>query len=158
MTIADQALTHFAPYELSTGELSVFAKPPAQRAQIVFSEPSDVPKWIDYLVKRLNELARIDYSWPDELLPPSFELLQGALKEASLFMPTDCPSPSVLPTPEGNVQFVWHKGGRDIEVDFTPTETTVWVRDRTTGTTWDGALGDRKHELFELLEQISDQP
>jgi hypothetical protein len=65
------------------------------------------------------------------------------------------PTPSVVPSEDGGVTFVWHKGGWDVEVEIDPTETTVWAYSRHTGETWFGELDTHRQALRQLLREMN---
>jgi hypothetical protein len=116
-------------------------------------ETVGVPASQRYVLGRLQEMAEA----PDleSGVLRDFPVLARAWTEGQLILGADTPTPSVVPSDEGGVTFVWHKGGWDVEVQVDPVETTVWAQSRRTGTTWYGSLDDHRSELRALLREMS---
>lgn len=63
------------------------------------------------------ELGRLAVAPEPDVQSPQPEAVRRALGEVVRFMGVDTPTPCVVPTLDGGVQFVWHKGGWDVEVE-----------------------------------------
>lgn len=115
------------------------------------------PRWLPYVAHRLNELAsRADEPDLEGIRAPDASVLERSLRVLRELLFDDTPTPSVVPTSDGGVQFVWHKAGWDIEIEVLPSETYVWGRNRReTGREFSGTLPDRSSELRETLREIS---
>jgi hypothetical protein len=154
MTITDGALTRFRAANLPTVEDASVFEPQGRSTIKIRVLRSDMPRWLPYIMSRLGELQVVEE--PDDEVPTPYpEALNRALPELIRFMRIDTPTPSVVPTYEGGVQFVWHKGGWDVEVEVGPKETLVWAQLRGGGDSWDGSLDDRVGELRNLLTQLA---
>jgi hypothetical protein len=70
-------------------------------------------------------------------------------------IPSNAPSPSVVPNGEGGVQFVWRKFGYHIKIEFAPPGDYVWVRNLNDHTAWHGSLETRRVTLRRVLKLIS---
>lgn len=156
VTITDSALTGFQPASSpSADDLAVFA--PRRRAAIKIRVPraDDTPRWLPYVMERLMELQRILDEPDDEIATPYPEALERALPELVRFMRVDSPTPSVVPTYDGGVQFVWHKNGWDVEIEVGPKETLVWVQRRDGSDSWDGSLDDFVGDVRSLMSELA---
>lgn len=116
----------------------------------------ELPQWLPYVLRRLNDLAlKLDEPDPDDPAIPDPIALERSLAELQRLLADDTPTPSVVPTSEGGVQFVWHKGGWDIEIEVLPSETLAWGRNRSVGARWSGELEDVQAALVDALQQIA---
>lgn len=155
MTSTDSALTNFRP-ATSPGadDLSAFAYR-RRRIVTVRATRAETPRWLHYVMARLRELQRLIYEPDDETPSPQPEALERALPEIARFMGSDTPTPSVVPTYDGGVQFVWHRGGWDLEVEVGPKETLVWAQRRDGSSSWHGSLDDQLESIRNLLAQLT---
>lgn len=152
MTLVNTGSTAFE-FDIVEPEAQAFSR--TRRASVkVTVRAATAPRWLSYVIERLNELASL-VDDPEEGLPaPAHEVLNRALDEANRFMSLATPTPSVVPTVDGHVEFVWHKAGWDVEVEVGPKETCVWARDRESGESWSGSLDECKGELVSLLYRM----
>jgi hypothetical protein len=104
---------------------------------------------------RLRELLQLAYGPDEGLSSPHPEAIQRALPELIRFMRVDTPTPSVVPTFDGGVQFVWHKGGWDVEVEVGPKETLLWAQRRDGSVSWHGSLDDRVDDARAVMSEIT---
>ena len=65
------------------------------------------------------------------------------------------PTPSVVPSEDSGVQFVWHKAGWDLELEIGSDGEYVWARNRVSGETWHGALTSLLPRVSELLNLLA---
>src|SRR5690348_1617767 len=63
-------------------------------------------RWRDYVTGRLGQLTRGDGDFSG-LTQPTVEVLEKARHVSISLFPADVPAPSVIPTEEGGVSFVW---------------------------------------------------
>lgn len=155
MIAPESALTNFRPDWLrSANDASMF---PIRRAavKVRISSAKETPRWLPYVVGRMGDLERLLYEPADEVPTPCRAALERALLELRRFMAIESPTPSVVPTFDGGVQFVWHKGGWDIEVEVGEKETMVWARRRDGGDSWGGSLDDRVGDVRKLLSELA---
>lgn len=155
MTITDSALTTFRPESSpSADDLSAFA-PRRAAAKVRIAHAHEAPRWLPYVMGRLEELRHLLYEPDNEVPTPYPESIQRALPELVRFMRSDTPTPTVVPTFDGAVQFVWHKGGWDVEVEVGPKETLVWAKNRDGEESWDGSLDDCVDAVRSLLARLA---
>ena len=156
MTMTDSALGGFRPALSPTADdLAAFTPRRGRTVRVLVDQADETPRWLPYVIGRLRELLHFAYD-PDEGLPPPHpEAIQRALPELIRFMRVDAPTPSVVPTFEGGVQFVWHKGGWDVEVEVGPNETLVWAQRRDGSASWHGSLDDRVHDARAVMSEIT---
>lgn len=111
-----------------------------------------LPTWCQYLNNRLAQMSKraaasVNY--------PGADVLDRAWKIALVTFSPHCPTPSVLPGEGGSVQFIWHKGGWDVELEVERSGEYVWARNRRTGETWHGELVGLFNQFAELLSTLS---
>lgn len=136
---------------------TAYESQPAPIVTISIYSEQQSPRWLPYVARRLNELAsRSNEPTPEAIGAPDPWVLKHALVVLSEWLSDDTPTPSVVPTPDGGVQFVWHKSGWDIEIEVLPSETYVWGRNRNdTGREFSGDLPERAPELQAALREMS---
>lgn len=80
----------------------------------------------EYISQRLAELrdGRGDYTG---LKRPTAQTIDRAEKVAQELFDPYIPTPSVVPDEEGNICFVWHKGGFSVELAVTPEKIEFWM-------------------------------
>lgn len=153
MTLINAGSTAFE-FDILEPETDAFSRTKRAPVKVTVARTASAPRWLSYVVDRLNELDSLAIDPDDELPAPSHDVLSRALDEANRFMAPATPTPSVVPTVDGHVQFVWHKAGWDVEVEVGPEETCVWARDRESGESWSGSLDECKGELVSLLYRM----
>lgn len=94
--------------------------------------------------QRLGELGRGDGDFTD-LKRPSAATVSRARGVAAATFRQDTPTPSVVPTEDGEVAFIWHKNGIDAEITVEESGPVhVWAHDRGLGESWSGSLDDHR--------------
>lgn len=112
-------------------------------------------RWGDYVFRRLADLTRGDGKddWDGQW--PSPVTIGSAGRWATETFPGDAPTPSVVPTEEGFVAFVWRKGGWDIEVEVDrESHAEVWFHRSDDGTNESGSLDGHRDRLRDLLSEL----
>ena len=99
-------------------------------------------RWGAYVEQRLGELERGEGDYTG-LRKPSAGTVAYAREVAAETFRDGTPTPSVVPTAEGGIDFVWRKNGYDVEICITETEADIWARQRVTGDEWASPLPDR---------------
>jgi hypothetical protein len=111
-------------------------------------------RWNRYVVQRLAEIRAGAHDFSG-LRIPSGNVIDRAWDVAVTTFPAGVPPPSVLPTEDGNVAFVWHKSGWNVEVEVGPEETTVWAFNRNSGRDFSGSLGRYRVATTEILSSLA---
>jgi hypothetical protein len=93
-------------------------------------------RWGAYVEQRLGEMERGEGDYTD-LRQPSAAIIASARKLAAETFRDSTPTPSVVPTAEGGIDFVWAKNGYDVEFAVTEAGAEFWARQRSTGREWD---------------------
>ena len=78
-------------------------------------------RWGAYVEQRLGELERGEGDYTG-LRRPSAATVAHARKAAAETFRDTTPAPSVVPTDDGGIDFVWHKNGYDVEWCVTEAE------------------------------------
>jgi len=60
----------------------------------------------------------------------------------------------VVPSEDGNVSFVWHKGGWDIEVEVAYQDAEIWADHASGAQSWSGSVWENGDQLRELLRDL----
>ena len=94
-----------------------------------------VSRWGAYVERRLGELERGEGDYTG-LRRPSAVTVAHARKVTETFRDTT-PTPSVVPTADGGIDFVWRKNGYDVELSVTGEDSEFWARCRPTGQLYD---------------------
>lgn len=101
--------------------------------------------WLADVIRRMEAIAHYAANWDGAGARPistaakrSAAQLVGAIAQPSL------PSPTVGATPEGGIQFEWHRGGWDVEVEVRRSGALeIWGESREGGETlWAESLDD----------------
>lgn len=124
------------------------------RHRVVVKVEDPAPQWLGYVLGRLSDLAEQS---DDPDLHVNEEALQRALRDLATVLGPEMPAPSVVPTEEDGVQFVWHRGGWDLEIEVRADETIAWARNRNTDAQLYGSLGDLRQQVQAVLLELSAQ-
>lgn len=111
---------------------------------------ANIARWNRYVLQRLEELRVGAFDFTGLQVPSEYVVDQAWIIARNHFY-FDTPPPSVLPSDEGEILFIWHKSGWDIEINVGSEETTVWAYDRSSGTELSGSLASQQKELARLL-------
>ena len=68
---------------------------------------------------------------------PSAATVAHARRAAAEAFRDTTPTPSVVPTADGGIDFVWHKNGYDVEWCITEVNAEFWAHHRATGKMYD---------------------
>lgn len=128
---------------------------PTMVPSVHFSRPSDVPQWLPYVSKRLAQIGFPHRTTDIGSATPRPSTVFRAFQEISRFMDRVTPTPSVVPTHDGAIMLVWHKGGWDIEVEIGSDESAVWADRRDGSDSWEGSLDECLPQLKLLLRALS---
>lgn len=113
-----------------------------------------VPRWRKYVEQRLRELSVGAYNFTG-LRVPSGHVVDLASQVAQDWFYPDTPTPSVLPSEDGKVLFVWHKAGWDLEISVGPEGTEIWAYDRGSGQELSGSLEELGYATSKVLMRLT---
>ncbi len=111
-------------------------------------------RWHRYVSRRLIELRNGEHDFTGFQVP-SAEVIERARFLANSIFEPEHPTPSVVPSEEGDVLYIWHKAGWDLEIDVGLEEISVWVHNRRTGKEWYGSLEELRAPVAELLDSLA---
>lgn len=111
----------------------------------------DIPLWQQYLERRLGDFSREprldDYPKGDTLIY-AWNVVVGLL-------PSDSPTPSVIPGDDGVVELIWEKHGWHLEIEIGQGATWIWAKDRSTGEAWSGDLTEHRAFVRDVLASMA---
>ena len=111
-------------------------------------------RWLKYVTMRLNEIAARKDDF--EGVPrASSEAVSQAFEFAYLHLPPYTSTPSVGTSPDGGVEFSWHEGGWELEIEIEPLDQMVWARNRDSGETWEGTFSELSALVAMLLRDFA---
>jgi hypothetical protein len=113
------------------------------------------PRWLSFLEKRLNSLRSLNAEDLDGTPPPPPSTLHDSFSFAIKYFPRDLPTPSIVPSSEGGVEFIWFKSGWHLEIEITESGVYVWAHDLKKGTLWRGSLDEVLPNFLGLLNDLS---
>lgn len=115
----------------------------------------DPPLWLEPLVDALDRALRYAASEPGWSQVED-ATLEGAVVGIVRVLAHDTVPPSVTPTPEGGLQFEWHEGGWDLEIEVVPGGMIdVWGAAVDDSAEFGGGLDDVVEELRAALRHIT---
>ena len=131
--------------------------PSVERGDIAVKIVLEPGAWCKPTVWALAELLHLEQDWDTyggSRIDP--RCVVAALEMAFGTFDDDTPIPSVVPTSRGGVQFEWHTGGADLEVEFL-SATRVWglFEDRVTGICWEKDLTSNLGPLVEAISVLT---
>lgn len=109
------------------------------------------------IVERFEALKALTDDWDGYGSPaPAVDTLIDALNVLRRFMPGSVAVPAVAPTTVGGIQFEWHRGGWDIEVEVTPSGHAIaWGENLSTGESFHGTIDEAREDLVETLNRVA---
>ena len=128
------------------------------RAPVTTSASPQVPTWTSAVVKRLNDLLRLDHNWDSYgATKPSSNAAEALVKVLCDVARSDTPAPAVVPSPAGHFQAEWHRNGIDLELEVvTPTKILVSYSDAQDS--WDEEFSLDVTRLAYAVRQIGRTP
>jgi hypothetical protein len=143
---------------IEDSDLQIFAPAPRDEpVRLVRSMTHPTAPWVDQVLHQARALVSIRPNWNGHGAPAiDPQVVLAALEELSTFMPADAVSPVVGPTACGGVQFEWHAGGWDVEVEVVSDgHTEAWGEHRSSGECWEGTLPGVREQLIVSLKRLS---
>ena len=115
---------------------------------------SDAVARNDYVIGRITDLraGKGDFTG---LKKPSALVMDRVADTVAALLREHTPTPSVVPTEDGNVAVIWRGRGWDLEVEVSETETEVWAHERATGQEFSGPLAEMEAWTLDLLRKLA---
>lgn len=110
--------------------------------------------WSKHVNQRLAELRSGTHDFTGLRVPSEQAIARAQVLAVSNFH-FDTPTPSVLPSEEGDILFLWHKAGWDVEIHVGPRETAIWAHERRTGIELSGSFDEHRAEFSALLDILA---
>ena len=119
--------------------------------------PGPGPRWLEYVDRRLDALLnRPEISDdPEDYPKPPVESIKRARSIAWNYFGSETPTPNVVPSTEGGVDFVWYKGDWHLEIRVDMGGVSIWAHNLLTGELWQGALEEKSEDLRKLLVELA---
>lgn len=130
---------------------------PFDGGELVVEIVGDSPSWEERTVESLGELLRLGADWDSYGAPPVDPYcVLAALNLAFCTFRDDTPDPSVVPTSRGGLQFEWHTGGVDLEIEFlSATRVCGLFEDQVAGTSWEKDLTSDLRPVVDAISTLS---
>jgi hypothetical protein len=110
-------------------------------------------RWSSYITRRLAALRMSGNDFTG-LKVPSPWIVDRAWAVANSYFRPNTPPPSVVPTEDGDILFIWRKAGWELHIEISSEEATAWAYNRKSGRSWSGSLGERQPEFYTLLDLL----
>lgn len=111
-------------------------------------------RWGNYVTRRITELLVGAHDFNGLKVPVDKTGRHAWDIALELFHP-NTPAPSVLPSEDGDILFVWHKAGWDIEISVGSEESEVWAHNRHSGEEFSGSVEDFSTETSRALANLA---
>ena len=118
---------------------------------------ADTSCWVIPVLERLQAISELTDNWDGYGSPaPEAQTLIAALEVLRQFIPASVATPSVAPTTTGGIQFEWHQGGWDIEIEVFPDGRAVaWGENLNMQETFHGSVEESREDLVLHLKQLT---
>lgn len=112
-------------------------------------------RWTAYVMRRLDELERGEGRELWEGQWPGSKVVQAARRLALETFPPGIPAPTVTPTLEGRVAFLWTSAGWWAEAEVTPDGVEYWALQMgQEGATIEGSMPEHSSIIRRLLRGL----
>ena len=119
------------------------------------SAQDDSPLWLEPLVQALDRALRYAANEPG-WEPADDATLRTAIQTVVRVLANDTIPPTVTPTPDGGLQFEWHDGGWDLEIEvLAGGDVDVWGASVDGLLEFSGALDEVAHEVTPVLTHLT---
>ena len=114
-------------------------------------------RWLSYVDKRLGALSNRPevLDEPEDYPKPPAETIVRARTIAWGYFAALTPTPNVVPSVEGGVDFVWYKGDWHLKIKVGVEGVSVWAHNLSTGDLWAGPLDENSEKLRRLLVELA---
>lgn len=130
---------------------------PFDEGALIVEVVEDPPAWVEPTVRSLGQLLRLAANWDTyggrpvdpNCVAAALDLVFGTFTD-------DTPTPSVVPTNGGGLQFEWHTRGADLELEFrSATRLLGLFEDQITGESWEKDLTSDLEPFAKALSTLS---
>ena len=148
------AVSETIPNSIATGVTSTVSIPTRVPNVPDLNTTRSDSRWQKYVHQRIEEMRNGEDDFT-ELPQPTLPIIDYAWQVATRILRPDTPTPSVVPSDEGNVVYVWHKARWDLEIEVGPEEVTVWAHNQKTGEIFSGSLDSQLERVSGLLDYLA---
>lgn len=113
------------------------------------------PSWLLEFARRINQFEFLGPNWNSygsRAVDP--QSIVSALRALASIMHEDRPTPTVVPTVEGNLQLEWHLGGMDLEVVVEPRGPRYAYFADASGFEWEGEVSSDPNDLMQFVARL----
>lgn len=125
------------------------------------SQERAVIEQLDGLTQRLRDLLQLEDGWDSYGgISPRRHLLEAGLRFVEPLLSVDIAPPHVVPTSRGGIQFEWHVGGRELEIEVVgPDRFELFFEDEGTGELVEKQVASRHlGQVVELVNRLKVAP
>lgn len=112
------------------------------------------PVWLPDLLVDISKLGELEENW-DSYGARRIDrrCIEAAVSVLRAILDVATPRPSVVPTSSGGIQFEWHRGGIDLEIEIeSPSRMNVFFEDEQVGVQRELTLMGNIRPLVEFLQ------
>lgn|SRR5271165_841993 len=132
---------------------------PARGRIIQFSYQDNggpLPDWFNPVLRGFADIIALPDNWNGEGADRiDRDAINRALAVIDQLLDRNAPAPSVVPTPDSGVQIEWHRGRKDLEIEFGPNgRTEFYYFDEISREEHEGPVGPSFSFLKPYLERL----
>ena len=141
---------HFRTFVVRLGKSSVHIQ----------AQWQELPNWLTDVIQGMNRVAALNPNWDSYGARPVNQRTLEYAFEVIMKFQGENPTlrvPQIGATVTGGVEFEWHGGGRDLEIQIeAPYRISAFFEDEHTSEDWEGPVGPELAEIQEYLGRISE--
>lgn len=121
---------------------------------------SSPPLWLQPTLQRIGELMGLPRGWDSYgAVPVDENVVVFSLTILPLIMGDATPPPQIVPTSEGGLQFDWHEGGIDLEVEIAgPFRIRAYFEDAHSVESWEKEFTRDVGPLADAVRRLDPRP
>lgn len=114
------------------------------------------PDWFMPVLKGFANLATLSDNWDGEGAPRiDRDTMNRALAAIERLLACDAKAPSIVPLAHAGLQIEWHRNGKDLEIEFSPSgRVEFYYYDEETGDEHEGPVGTNFGNVREYMQRV----